>query len=195
MKRLATLFLTLICMTGFVPASGASEIGGVTLPDQLTIGGTGCRLAGSGLRTKFFFKIYAAGLYLESPVSALEQAVNSDQPKAILMHFIYNGVSAEKLREAWMEGFDGNTPSPAPDLKERLERFTDLFTSAANKDDLILLSYRPNLGTTISFNGREAATIPGSDFNQALLRIWFGVQPADQDLKQKIARDLQAIRN
>lgn len=187
---LSALLLPLLAPP-FVSAARPARIGGVDLPESLKIDVRECKLAGSGLRSKFFFKVYAAGLYLANPVADLEEAVTSEQPKAILMHFIYDGVSGEKLQEAWREGFDANTASPSPDLEERLERFIGLFTATARKDDLILLAYRPKSGTSVSFNGREVATIPGADFNHALLRVWFGPKPADAGLKEKIARDLQ----
>jgi len=107
------------------------------------------------------------------------------------MHFIRDGITGEQLREAWQEGFQGNTGAPAADLRNRFARFTALFDSTTHRDDLILLAYLPGDGTTVSFNGREAVTIPGPDFMQALLRIWFGDQPADSGLKEHISRELQ----
>jgi len=43
----------------FIPVAEGAETGGVNLPDRLNVGGTKCRLAGSGVRKKYFIKIYA----------------------------------------------------------------------------------------------------------------------------------------
>ena len=52
--------------------------------------------------------------------------------------------------------------------------------------DVITLDYLPNSGTQISVNGTARGTIAGADFNQALLRIWLGNKPAQDDLKKEM---------
>ncbi len=194
MNRSIAIFIALLLValpTHFVSPAQGVEIGGVTLPDHLILDKQECRLAGSGLRKKFFIKVYALGFYLQKPVNDLQQAVDSDQPKAVLMHFIHDGISGEKLQEAWREGFAGNTPAPLEDLRKRMDDFTALFNNTAHRNDRVLLAYLPGRGTTVSFNDRKIATIPGQDFMQALLRIWFGEQPADSGLKKQVAHDLR----
>ena len=65
MKRTICLLLTMLL---FGPLVSAREIAGVTIPDtaQLSPDGTTLVLNGAGVRRKFFFKIYVAGLYLPS---------------------------------------------------------------------------------------------------------------------------------
>ena len=143
-------------------------------------------LVGMGIRNKLVVKVYVAGLYMEEPSRTQEEIIGSDQAKAVLMHFLYKKVEGEKLRKAWVEGFEKNTPEANADLKSRMDRFVDLFSGDALKGDEYLFSYIPGKGTTVTLAGREAATIEGADFASALMGIWFGDHPADKGLKKSI---------
>jgi len=39
-------------------------------------------------------------------------------------------------------------------------------------------------GVRVSVNGSERGSVPGTDLQQAVLRIWLGDEPADADLKR-----------
>jgi hypothetical protein len=184
------LMIILTVISGHGDRAGADEIAGITLPDSINTGEKTCRLAGDGIRKKLFIKVYAAGLYLEKPAIDLEEVINSDQVKAMLMHFVYRRVSADKLNKAWREGFAKNTPGAGSDLKTKMADFIALFKDAAVRGDRILLAYQPGQGTTVNFNGRQLGTIPGHDFNQALMKVWFGESPADRGLKESISKAL-----
>ena len=54
----------------------------------------------------------------------------------------------------------------------------------AHEGDVILLDYVPGTGTSVTINGTKIGTIPGEDFNQALLAVWLGDKPADDGLKE-----------
>ena len=155
----------------------------------MDIGGTTCNLAATGVRKKLFIKVYAAGFYLEEPTS-LNELIDGDQTKAVLMHFIYRKVTAEKLNTAWQEGFTANTPEAGPDLKKRMGDFIALFKDDAVKSDRILLAYQPGQGTTVTFNDHQLGTIAGHDLNRALMKVWFGNSPADKGLKKSVANTL-----
>ncbi|MEQ1914804.1 MAG: chalcone isomerase family protein, partial [Sideroxydans sp.] len=53
-----------------------------------------------------------------------------------------------------------------------------------NKGDLITLDYQPSNGTTVSVNGVARGTIAGAAFNRALLKVWLGTKPVQDDLKK-----------
>ena len=102
--KILLLVLILNC-----PAAGwAVEIAGVDLPDTLPVNGITLVLNGSGLRTKTIFsiKVYAAGLYLQEKTEDGSAVVAADTPMAIRMVFIYDGVSPEKLVDAWCSLFE-----------------------------------------------------------------------------------------
>ncbi len=90
MMKPVFLFLLLFCLV--VPVS-AMEIGGVQMPDTLKLDGENLVLNGAGLRTKFFFKIYAGGLYLPRPSADATAVIGADEPMLVRMHFIYAPLS------------------------------------------------------------------------------------------------------
>jgi hypothetical protein len=55
-----------------------------------------------------------------------------------------------------------------------------------NQGGTVLLDYLPGIGTRVTINGVTRITIPGADFNRALLRIWLGDRPVDGRLKQAL---------
>ena len=168
----------------------AAEIAGIDLPDHLTIGKKACELAGAGVRKKLFIKVYAAGFYIEKPAD-FDELVNADREKAVLMHFVYRKVAIGKLNKAWRDGFAKNTPDAGPDLKKRMNEFIGLFRDHAVSSDRILLTYQPGQGTTVAFNEQQLGTITGHDFNRALMKVWFGENPADLGLKNSVTEALK----
>ncbi len=174
--------MVLLMMLMTAPLVQAKEIGGVVLPDTLTAGREKLILNGAGLRKKFFMKIYAGALYLKDNSGDAPAIIRADAPMAIRMHFIYDGVSPDKLIEAWNEGFSavGNT---AP-LQERIDRFNSYFTTEAKEGDIYDIIYTPGSGTRLYMKDRLMGTFPGLDFKQALFGIWLGEKPADDDLKE-----------
>ncbi len=177
------LFLLLLCGPSLL---AANEIGGKKMVESLDLAGHRLVLNGAGLRTKFFFKIYAGGLYLETPSRDATAIITADAPMLVRMHFIYDGVSAEKLREAWNEGFALTAPDAAarPQLRAAITTFVDLFQSEAREDDVYDISWLPEQGVRVSRNGREQGLVPGLAFKKALFAIWLGPRPVDEDLKE-----------
>ena len=191
MKRAAVTAIFLLLSAVVAMPVFAGEMSGVTMEDTLTAGGSELSLIGMGIRNKLVIKVYVAGLYMAEKALAPEKIVDLDQPRAIRMHFLYKKVGADKLRKAWTEGFEKNTPGASPDLKKRMDAFVALFTMDAEKGDEYLFAYTPGTGTTVTFKGREAASIEGPDFASALMAIWFGDHPADKGLKKSVLKGLE----
>jgi hypothetical protein len=180
MKRFLVLLILLCC----VAPAGAFEIGGVQLPDSLTAGDTELKLNGAGLRTKLFFKIYAGGLYLPTPSRDAGAIIAADAPMLVRMHFIYDGVSAEKMQKGWQEGFSVTAPEPADDLKQAMKTFSDFFTREVRENDIYDIAWLPGRGLKVSLNGTSLGMVTGLDFKKALFAIWLGRDPVDDDLKE-----------
>ncbi len=187
MKRTICLFLTLLLSS---PLVSAREIAGVTLPDtlQLSPADTTLLLNGAGIRRKFFFKIYVAGLYLPSHQTSSEAILGLTGPKRVRMHFLYKEVAQEKLVAGWQEGFENNLDSASmKQLAPRLAKFNQLFRTM-RRGDVIDLDFRPDTGTEVRINGELQGQITGADFYAALLRVWLGHKPADAELKQALLK-------
>jgi len=164
------------------------QLGDVDLPDSITLEGTDqlLQLNGMGYRTKFVFKVYVGALYTESKADSRDEIQSLDGPKRIVMHMVHDEVSREKMNAAWLEGFeDNNTDEQFGRLKSRLETFIALFPDL-KAGDVIYLDYIPSSGTLVTFNGEKKPVIEGSDFYTALLDVWLGEEPADDDLKDAL---------
>jgi hypothetical protein len=100
------------------------------------------------------------------------------------MHFVYDEVSSEKLVDAWNEGFEENLAEDAlKKLQPQINKFNAMFP-AVKAGDVIYLDYVPGSGTLVTINGESKGQIAGRDFNNALLDIWLGEEPADKGLKK-----------
>lgn len=163
----------------------ALEVRGVRLEDSATlVDGTRLVLNGAGVRVKFIFDVYVGALYLPAPSRQAETLLATPTANRVSMHFVYDKVDAEALREAWRDGFAANLDAAALSaLGPRIERFNGLFTEA-RAGDAFVLDFMPGQGTTLSINGKAMGTIEGDDFNRALLSIWLGEHPADSGLKR-----------
>jgi hypothetical protein len=186
-------FTVMLLAALLLPAGAvrALELKGVKVPETAAIepGAAALVLNGAGVRSKFFVSVYVGALYLPARRSDAAAVLDTTEPRRVAMHFVYDAVEARKLRDAWEEGFvDNQSPEALAALRERLERFKALFGDAV-AGDVVWLDFVPGHGTTVSFNGEAAGTIPGDDFNRALLAVWLGVEPADSGLKRGMLGD------
>lgn len=164
--------------------AGAAEGQGAPFPEVVSFGGKECRLNGVGVRSKLFFEVYLGALYLATPTKEAAAAIAADEPKRVVMHFVYAKVGAEKIREVWGEGFRNNSAAALPQLQERLARFSSWFDEDLVKGDRIELTYLPGQGTEVVVKGKTRGTIEGADFMRALWAVWLGGKPADAGLKK-----------
>lgn len=185
--RLLSLLLIALLLLPATPVA-ARELGGIPVDERVTSpDGTGSLvLNGAGFRSKFFMKIYLAALYLPERTGDAETAIRQPGPKRVLMHFVYRKVDADKIREGWTEGFRANlTPGEFQVLEPSLAAFNALFPDL-HKGDRVWIDYIPGKGTEVRINDQLRGKIPGADFYRALLRVWLGRKPADEDLRQAL---------
>jgi len=188
MKNTLLFFTAVVATlsTLYVQALFARDIEGVSIAETTIVENTPAALTlnGAGVRTKFFFDIYIGSLYLTKKNHDPEAILTLDGPKRISMHFLYDEVSKEKLVDGWIDGFKNNhSRSEYEKLTPELERFNTLFTNM-KKSDVLDFDYIPNQGTFIYHNKKRLGHIKDADFYRALLKVWLGNEPADDDLKQ-----------
>jgi len=164
------------------PATGV-EIAGVTIPESLN---SDLQLNGAGIRSKFFFNIYIAELYLEHRSTEANAILDTSGRKRMTMHILYDKVEKEKLTDGWNEGFSSNlSPKELKNLGSKIQQFNELFTDV-HKGEEIILDYNPNIGTTVTIAGNTRGIIEGTDFNRALLSIWLGEEPVGEALRDAL---------
>jgi hypothetical protein len=182
--RLSRTLVVIAMLAGSAGGAGAATVKGVSFPDAVEIGGRECRLNGVGVRTKFVVSVYLGALYLATPTGDAAAAVAADEPKRTVLHFVHSKVEAEKIREAWRDGFAANAGAALPQLAERLERFSAWFDQDLLQGEQIVLTYLPGKGTEVVVKGALRGVVEGADFMQALWSVWLGAKPVDGGLKK-----------
>ncbi len=180
-KRLAIFFCVSLMASNTV---SARQLDDVTLPDNVILDGTevNLQLNGMGYRTKFIFDVYVGALYTESRVESRDAVQALKGPKGIVLHMVRE-VSREKMTAALNDGFEKNTSEKQLEkLQSRLKIFDSYFPDL-KVGEVILLDFIPATGVRVSIKGEVKGVIEGADFYTALLDVWLGEEPADDDLK------------
>jgi hypothetical protein len=176
MRRAAAALSVLLAAA---PAASA-ELAGVSLPDTAEASGTTLVLNGLGLREATALKVdvYVAGLYVETKSSEPEPILTPTAAKRVVMRFV-RSVGKDDLQKAWTEGFHKSAKGKDAGLDQLNAAMADV-----KKGDEIALTYLPATGVTVTVKGRDAATIPGEDFQRALFSIWLGPDPPNAGLRE-----------
>ncbi len=182
-KRIVLVVSLLVILASFAISA---EVGGVILPEFMRAGKTLLFLNGTGVRKKFFFKIYAMGLYVKKKTSNAQEILNADEPMAVKMRFIYNGISPKKMKHAWLEGFEKSTHGNIAPIKNKIDQFNSLFNVKVRKDFIYDLIYIPGKGTEVYLNRKLLGVIKGLDFKKALFGIWLGDKPINKGLRKRL---------
>ena len=184
MKIYGLLFLLLvICIPG-IADDAAITVADVDFAQQLIHdSGTALLLNGAGVRRKWFFNVYAAGLYLPKRSTRVDEILAMPGPKQIRMHFLMN-VSQKKLLATLDEGLAANNSAEQlVALKDDVTALKALFKTV-RKHDVVIIDYLPSVGTRVWMNDVLQGVIAGVALQQAVLRVWLGEKPADEQLKK-----------
>jgi hypothetical protein len=169
-------------------AAPAAELEGIKLPDsvRVTDGGAELVLNGAGVRTRFLFRVYVGALYVQKKTSAANVVINDAGAKRVMMHMLRD-VPADQFADALEDGLkNNNSAEELAKLEAQVKQLRAVFDAVkvAKNGDAILIDYLPGSGTRVTINAAVKTTIAGENFNRALLRVWLGDKPADNDLKK-----------
>jgi len=157
------------------------------MDETLRVGASELRLNGMGLRTRVFFKVYVAGLYLPQKAQSAEQVLRMAGPKRVSIVMLRD-VGAETFVASLVDALKDNlSAAEAARLKPQIDALTGVMQTIdeAKKGMVIALDFVPDAGTAVLVNGAaQGSPIPGDDFYPALLRIWLGDKPVQEDLKK-----------
>lgn len=171
------------CLVALSLPGYAGTLANVTLPDTITVGSRTLVLNGMGIRSKFFVKVYVAGLYLEKKSVDPGAIVQADAAKRIVLQFVRSEVTKEQMREAFDEALKANAPEKAGALRAESEQFLAALETMREKEQLAI-TYQPGIGTTVTVRGRNKVTIPGQALGQLVFSMWLGPKPPNSDLKK-----------
>ena len=168
------------------PAAQAVEVGGVKLDDTVKLADKELRLNGAGIRTKVVFKVYAAGLYLSEKKTTTADVLALAGPRRVAL-VLLRDVSSADFSESFTSGINSNSDkADLAKVSAQIAKFGGLFGSipGVKKGDVINMDWIPGTGTLVSLNGKPLGDpLPDVIFNNAVLKIWLGEQPADTSLK------------
>jgi hypothetical protein len=182
MKRLASA-LCVCLLVLYLPSSPASaaDVGGVKVPDTMTVDGKPLRLNGAGIRKKAIFKVYVAGLYVETPSKDASALLSSGGAKSMHL-WMLRDIKGANVSGAIADGFQLNSKAALPQLQPRLDQLAKMIPDLQEGDQMSL-SWVPDKGTVVNVRGTDVGTIEGRDFADALFAVWLGPSPVQDDLK------------
>ncbi|OUS02201.1 hypothetical protein A9Q81_09145 [Gammaproteobacteria bacterium 42_54_T18] len=167
----------------FTLSAQARDVGGVQLSETMQTDSGKLILNGGGIRTKTFFDIYVAGLYLTKENHNFKQIIDADEPMAINITITSGLVTSERFIEACEAGFQRSTNGNMAPLKDKIDLVYTAFRQKFSKGDVFNIVYEPNKGTSFYKNKNFIATQEGLDLKKALFGIWIIDKPSHKNEK------------
>ena len=184
-SRLALAVLALCAGLG----AQAAEVAGVKLDDRAKVGAADLVLNGAGVRKRAFFSVYAIGLYLPDKKPGAADAIGAPGAKRVAIYMLRD-VDAATFTDALVDGMRPNhDETTMKALEPRIAELSSIMSELkeAKKGMAILLDWQPGAGTLVNVDGKSRGKpIAGEDFYRALLRIWIGERPVQDDLKKTL---------
>ncbi len=167
-------------------SSAQVKMYGVTLSPQIAPAKTTLTLNGGGVRTKYFIKVYVAGLYLQNKSSNPKEIIDADKPMSVRIHIISNLMTSANMAVAIREGFDKSCDGNVAPFKKQIDDICSIFQSDVIKvGDLFEIFYTPGVGVRAYKNNKlYDITMVGLPFKKALFGIWLSEDPVDLNLKK-----------
>lgn len=160
----------------------ASDYG--AFPERFTWQGRRFALQGAGLCEFGFLGIdlYRAALYVERPVSAADELLRCDQDLLLHLHFV-RGLSAAQLRAAYEASVGVNAGDDARRYDAALGQLLAAMRDVAVGDGytFAVLGGRE---LVVQRNDVELARIDDAAFARLFVRLYFGDQPPDANMKR-----------
>lgn len=146
------------------------------------------QLNGKGIRKRVIFEVYEIGLYLPGKTNSSEEAISGPGEKRVDIRMLRD-VSAEQFSDALTDGIRANhSEADAKALEPQIRQLSATMAEVkeAKKGMAIALEWNGK-ATRVVIDGKPAgAPIEGEEFYRALLRIWLGDKPVQDDLKKAL---------
>lgn len=168
----------------------AVEVANVKYEPALDLAGQKLVLNGAGIRYKFVIKVYTAGLYLTTQAHTTQEVLAAHGPKRIHIQMLRD-IDGNELGKLFTKGMEAN--APRDEFVKSINgvlKLSEVFASRKqlNSGDNFSVDYVPGIGSTLLVNGKSLLSEPikEPEFFSALLRIWLGDKPADDNLKEAL---------
>jgi len=164
----------------------AVEVEGVKFDDTTKVGASELVINGTGVRRKFG-KRYVMALYLPAKTGDANTALSSKGAKRVAIN-LTKDVSGETFADAVAKGMANNSSdAEMAAVKDRLKQWSEtvIALGEVKAGAIIQIDWIPEKGTQLTINGQaRGKEIAGEDFYTALLRVWLGKDPVQDDIKQ-----------
>jgi hypothetical protein len=163
-----------------IPRTGPKKL----FPVRVEAGGRTLHLNGWGLCEwgVFNWDLYYAALHCEQTSRSGSKLVKLDRGYQIHLHFLRE-LTRDQMRKAFRASAEANAGKKLPRYSKRLNQLLAWMRTVEKGDDLRFV-YLPGRGTTVSFNGKLAGTIPGADWARFFLDLYVGSKPPTQALRK-----------
>ena len=160
---------------GIAEPACARREAGVEFADSVQVEGVHFRLNGVAVYRKFGVRVLAAGLWLERPNHEAATILHDDQPRRYVTHFLHS-VGAKRIRKAWAEGLDANSPNAGPEVEHQFQELSSWIHDFKSGEELTV-TYVPGRGSSVEINSKRVGSISGKPFADAYFALAIGTKP------------------
>jgi hypothetical protein len=183
MKRFISIFASVFILANITHAQ--LILNDVTLPAKLSFDKQILVLNGGGVRSKYLFKLYTIGLYLEQKSNDARAIVNADKIMAVRFEITSTMISSDNIKAAINEGFDKSTKGESEKIRNEIDNLLNAFSKEEiNVGDVFDIVYLPGVGLQTYKNNKLKSTVQTLYFKQALFGIWLSDNPISDKLKK-----------
>lgn len=160
-----------------------------TFQPTTVLAGQNLLMNGYGIRFRFGFKVYAAGLYTSKKISANDEIIKANVIKRL--HLIpQRDLKGDELGKLFTRAMQDNmSKDEFSKIINGVIRFSEMFAGARSfaKGDDIIIDVIPGTGLLVTFRGKQQGEpIKEPEFAENLFKIWFGKKPADDQLRRAL---------
>lgn len=184
MQVLAVLFLSMMLLAPSVTAESV-EVVGVAFEKQKAVAGKDLVLNGVAVRKALgIIKVFAGGLYLETPTQDAEVVIESQQVKHVPLTYLTSKATGKKVKDGFIEAITkANPPEAIAAQQENIDKYASWLEVDMKPRDTSISTYVPGTGLTLRINGVEKGTIADEGFAQIYYRYLVG-EKADSALRK-----------
>jgi hypothetical protein len=181
-----SLFLLLVVFSSFCTMASASLPKGVDLPDTRHVNGVKLQRNGHGIRSISFFgydvKVYVAGFYTEVALTSEADVLQCrDSPMQLDFTFL-RSVNKGRVISAWQQQLEHSVSYKYDGYEKDRDSFIEKLSSPIAFGGTQTVQLIGD-NTFIVDQGSQKGIIPGREFQQAFLSMWFGERAVAEDLK------------
>lgn len=190
---------------GFVQA-GIEPDSGVSFPETLQIEETNTALLAMGIRRKFFFQVYAVGLYASNELAEASQYwpinhtayidtkllknIQNSQSSFILRLVFVRDVGLDSMQSAMKDALSSRLPTAQK--TNLLSRFSDSLTKEI-KENYVLNFYLLPTKIGIEYPNQPIVWLDSPELSKALLATYIDERSVADDLSENLLKKLRSL--